>query len=80
MTWLHRALSPIVGIGSPPPFHTQASVLCVSTPESTPKHNYHGQPYARVDLIPVPESILSQGLWIHPQKLVGFCEELHGLL
>jgi hypothetical protein len=29
---------------------------------------YHGQPYARVDLNPVPESILSscQGLWIWP--------------
>ncbi len=30
------------------------------------QHIYHGQPYARVDLNPVPESTLfpSQGLWI----------------
>jgi hypothetical protein len=31
---------------------------------------YHGQPYARVDLNPMPGSILShsQGLWIWPQE------------
>jgi hypothetical protein len=30
------------------------------------QHIYHGQPYARVDLKPLPESTLSprQGLWI----------------
>jgi hypothetical protein len=36
------------------------------------KHIYHGQPYARVDLNPMPESTLSpsQGLWIWPLHVV----------
>jgi hypothetical protein len=39
----------------------------MSTAESAP-HIYQGQPYARVDLNPMPESTLSpsQGLWIWP--------------
>ncbi len=34
-------------------------------------HIYHGQPYAGVDLNPMPESTLfpSQGLWIWPQDI-----------
>jgi hypothetical protein len=39
------------------------------------QHMYHGQPYAyaRVELIPMPEStlFLSQGLWTWPQMLEG---------
>ncbi len=39
--------------------------------QSRLQHIYHGQPYARVDLNPVPESTLSpsQGLWIWPQVI-----------
>jgi hypothetical protein len=51
--------------------------LCpVSTSESTPTH---GQPYARVDLNPMPESIVSasQGLWIWP-RLLGAAERWGG--
>ncbi len=35
------------------------------------QHIYHGQPYARVDLNPMPESTLSpsQGLWIWSQSV-----------
>jgi hypothetical protein len=34
------------------------------------QHIYHGQPYTRVDLNPMPESTLfpSKGLWIWPQN------------
>jgi hypothetical protein len=33
------------------------------------QHIYHGQPYARIDLNPMPKLTLSpsQGLWIWPQ-------------
>jgi hypothetical protein len=36
--------------------------------QSRLQHIYHGQPNARVDLNPIPESTLSpsQGLWIWP--------------
>jgi hypothetical protein len=36
--------------------------------QSRLQHIYHGQPYARVDLNPMPESTLSpsQGFWIWP--------------
>jgi hypothetical protein len=50
--------------------------LCpLSTPESTPTHVHgNGQPYARVDLNPIPESTLSpsQGLRIWPQEMNNF--------
>ncbi len=38
--------------------------------QSPLQHIYHGQPYARVDHNPMPESTLSpsQGLWIWPLK------------
>ncbi len=37
--------------------------------QSRLQHIYHGQPYARVDLNPRPESTVSpsQGLWIYTQ-------------
>jgi hypothetical protein len=37
--------------------------------QSRLQHIYKGQPYARVDLNPIPESTLSPspGLWIWPQ-------------
>jgi hypothetical protein len=43
------------------------------------EHIYHGQPYARVDLNPMPESTLSpsQGLWIWP-LLSSVHRNLHG--
>jgi hypothetical protein len=36
--------------------------------QSRLQHIYHGQPYARVDLNPLPESTFypTQGLWIWP--------------
>ncbi len=33
--------------------------LGLGRPQSRLQHIYHGQPYARVDLIPMPESTLS---------------------
>jgi hypothetical protein len=40
--------------------------------QSRLQHIYHGQPFARVDLNPMPESNLSrsQGLWIWPLKTI----------
>ncbi len=45
--------------------------------QSRLEHIYQGQPYARVDLNPMPESIYfpSQGLWILPLSFVG-CKSL----
>jgi hypothetical protein len=42
------------------------------------QHIYHGQPYARVDLNPMPELTLSpsHGLWIWPLKWLELQEEL----
>ncbi len=53
--------------------------------QSPLQHMYHGQPYVRVDLNPMPESSLSpsQGLWIWPLvpvffflhfRLLGICQ------
>jgi hypothetical protein len=43
--------------------------LTLSPLQSRLQHIYHGQPYARVYLNPMPELALtpSQGLWIWPQ-------------
>jgi hypothetical protein len=43
--------------------------LTLSPLQSRLQHIYHVQPYARVDLNPMPESTLSpsQGVWIWPQ-------------
>ncbi len=45
--------------------------VCPDCPlQSRLQHIYHGQPYARVDLNPMPETNLSpsQELWIQPLK------------
>jgi hypothetical protein len=44
-----------------------------STPESTPKHIYHGQPYARVDPNPMLESTLYQLQQSGTLDLVSVC-------
>jgi hypothetical protein len=42
--------------------------LTLCPPQSRLQHIYHGQPYAKLDVNPMPESFLSpsQGLWIWP--------------
>jgi hypothetical protein len=47
--------------------------------QSRLQHIYHGQPYARVDLIPMPESTLypSQGLWIWPLDILEILIVFH---
>jgi hypothetical protein len=48
--------------------------------QSRLEHIYHRQPYARVDLNPMPESTLSpnQGLWIWPQLVLHIHAEMQG--
>ncbi len=47
--------------------------------QSRLQHIYHGQPYARVDLNPMPQSILSpsQGLWIWPLDILDILIVFH---
>jgi hypothetical protein len=47
--------------------------------QSRLQHIYHGQPYATVDLNPMPESTLfpSQGLWIWPLDILDILIVFH---
>ncbi len=62
----HDIFSPSGHIYSPPP--GGGGIFQNIDPWGRHKYIYHGQPYARVDLNPMPESTLSpsQGLWIWP--------------
>ncbi len=66
-TWgrIQRKIGPHAGVDSNLPLFRLQSRL---------QHIYHGQPYARVDLNPLPESTLSpsQGLRIWPQSVTSF--------
>ncbi len=65
------------GVWDPMPELTITSPYVHSRVDS--QHIYHGQPYARVDLNPMPESYLSpsQGLWIWP-LFSSVYRNLHG--